>query len=102
MTAEKDHDKIAHDFGDAVNRTPAELEKWLKTQESKDVGWTYAGEHESVGHESGRHIIAIKHKKKPTSRMPITRICARSSATCTATWRNGRKAMSARRAGATR
>ena len=59
-----DHDTIAHDFAKAVNMTPAELERWLATKESQDVGWTHAGESEAVGHQSGRHIVAILRKKK--------------------------------------
>jgi hypothetical protein len=35
-----DHDRIAKDFQAAVNMTPAELEKWLETEESQSVGWT--------------------------------------------------------------
>jgi len=48
-------------FDDVVNMAPKELEDWLQTDESKEVGW---GEGESVGHESGRRIVAIKRKKK--------------------------------------
>jgi hypothetical protein len=48
-------------FEDAVNMAPKELEDWLATDESKEVGW---GDGESVGHESGRRIVAIKRKKK--------------------------------------
>ena len=57
-------------FQDAVNMTPAELEKWLDTDDSKKVGYVDGanksdpGGKESIGHESGRHIIAIKRKKK--------------------------------------
>jgi hypothetical protein len=54
-------------FHDAVNMTPAALEKWLGTDESKEVGWKGEDGHgagESVGHESGRHIVAILRKKK--------------------------------------
>ena len=43
--------------------TPTELERWLGTDESQAVGW--GGEDgESVGHESGRRIVAIKRKKQ--------------------------------------
>jgi hypothetical protein len=59
-----DRDEIWKDFGDAVNMTPSALEKWLETEESRGVGWTHEGESESVGHDSGRKIVAIKHKKK--------------------------------------
>lgn len=43
---------------------PAELEKWLKTDKSKAVGWSGDGGGETVGHHSGRRIVEIKHKKK--------------------------------------
>jgi hypothetical protein len=59
-----DHDRIAKDFQAAVNMTPAELEKWLETEESQSVGWTREGEGESVGHHSGRRIVEIKRSKK--------------------------------------
>ncbi|WP_201837595.1 DUF3140 domain-containing protein [Microvirga zambiensis] len=59
-----DQDKIAKDFQEAVNMAPAELEKWLETDESRSVGWTKEGEGESVGHHSGRRIVAIKRKQK--------------------------------------
>ncbi len=52
---------VREDFEDAVNMAPKELEDWLETDESKEVGW---GEGESVGHESGRRIVEIKRKKK--------------------------------------
>lgn len=46
------------EFGELVNMKPAELEKWLATDESRD-----AGEHkdggESTGHASGRRIVEI-------------------------------------------
>lgn len=49
--------EIAKDFGEAVNMTPAALEKWLKTEESRAVGT-------GVGHDEGERIVAIRHKKK--------------------------------------
>ena len=62
---------IAHDYKTAVNMTPAAIRKWLDTPESQSVGMTHEGEkitgpgeHEAVGHEMGRHILAI-HSKKP-------------------------------------
>ena len=60
----EDHDRIAKDFHEAVNMQPAELEKWLETDESRSVGWTKEGEGESIGHHSGRRIVEIKRKKK--------------------------------------
>ncbi|MER2998460.1 DUF3140 domain-containing protein [Pontibacter populi] len=67
--AQTDFDKEAReqiykDFKEAVNMTPSELEKWLKTDESKEVGYKEDDDSESVGHESGRKIIQILHKKK--------------------------------------
>jgi hypothetical protein len=59
-----DRDKIWDDFGEAVNMSSAELEKWLKSDESKAVGWSGDGGGETVGHHSGRRIVEIKHKKK--------------------------------------
>ncbi len=70
MAQDDDHAEIAKDFDAAVNMTPAELERWLKTEESRSVGWaggepkSAPGGEESVGHKSGAHIVAIKHKKK--------------------------------------
>jgi Protein of unknown function (DUF3140) len=54
-------DDVHAEFSDAVNMAPKALEDWLQTEESKEVGW---GEGESVGHESGRRIVAINRKKK--------------------------------------
>lgn len=62
MTGE-DKKRIRRDFDEAVNMTPAELERWLKTDESREVGRTREGESESVGHQSGGRIVEIKHKK---------------------------------------
>ncbi|MBM6595627.1 DUF3140 domain-containing protein [Microvirga pudoricolor] len=59
-----DRDEVEKDFKEAVNMQPAELEKWLESEESRSVGWTHDGEGESVGHHSGRMIVEIKRKKK--------------------------------------
>lgn len=56
-----DKDDTWSEWQDLVNMTPSALKKWLDTDESKSVG---AGEGESVGHKSGRHILRIKDKKK--------------------------------------
>ncbi|RSN32539.1 DNA-binding protein [Amycolatopsis sp. WAC 04169] len=57
-------DKDVHaEFGEAVNMTAGELEKWLKTDESRDAGQHKDGG-ESVGHESGRRIVTILRTKK--------------------------------------
>jgi hypothetical protein len=63
-TDEIDRDDIKKEFDKAVNMTPAELENWLGTEESRSVGWIHDGESEAVGHQSGKRIVVIKHKKK--------------------------------------
>ncbi|MFJ8074417.1 DUF3140 domain-containing protein [Streptomyces sp. NPDC096176] len=50
-------------FHEAVNMTAGELEKWLETDESKSVG-QWDGDGESVGHASGRRIVALLRTKK--------------------------------------
>lgn len=52
------------EFKKAVNMTPKGLETWLQTEESKKVGYKEGGAGESVGHESGRHIVKILEKKE--------------------------------------
>lgn len=61
--------KIVSDFAAAVNMTAEELEQWLRTPESKAVGWKGKdGERtESVGHASGRRIVEIL--RTPRSRL---------------------------------
>jgi hypothetical protein len=60
---ETEKKEIYTDFKELVNISASELEKWLKTDESKKVGWD-SGDGESVGHKSGEKIISILHKKK--------------------------------------
>ena len=62
--AEDERAEIAKAFGEAVNMTPAALDKWLASEESRSVGWTHEGESEAVGHQEGRRIVAIKRKRK--------------------------------------
>ncbi|NJC32559.1 hypothetical protein GGR88_000033 [Sphingomonas jejuensis] len=59
--------EIAKNFDQAVNMAPAELEKWLDSDDSKAVGWKGDDGHgsgESVGHKAGARIVEIKRKKK--------------------------------------
>ena len=58
-----DPDQVRRDFREAVNMTPGQLEKWLDTEESKQVGQKDGGS-ESVGHESGRRIVALLRTKQ--------------------------------------
>lgn len=62
----KDAEGIRAEFRKAVNMTASELEKWLKTDDSKRVGANNGskggsndGGGESVGHKSGRRIVRI-------------------------------------------
>jgi Protein of unknown function (DUF3140) len=52
------HEDVRRDFEKAVNMAPAELEKWLETEESMSVGEADGGG-ESKGHESGRRIVEV-------------------------------------------
>ena len=65
--ADDEREQVYKDFQDAVNMTPAELEKFLGSEDSKRVGWKGEdgkGSGESVGHEMGRHTVELKRKKK--------------------------------------
>ena len=57
-------DDVYADFRDAVNMTASELEKWLETDESREVGQKASDGGESVGHDSGRKIVKILGTKK--------------------------------------
>jgi len=59
----KDTKSVIDEFHQAVNMTPKEIESWLKTAESKEVGQK-DGEEESIGHKSGQKIIEILNKKQ--------------------------------------
>lgn len=50
------------EFKNTVNMTAGELEKWLQTDESKEVGQK-SGNGESTGHASGRRIIELLKAK---------------------------------------
>lgn len=51
------------EFRDTVNMSAGELEKWLKTDESKSVGQKPDGD-ESTGHASGRRIVELLQTNK--------------------------------------
>lgn len=59
----KDTKSVIDEFHQVVNMKPKELESWLDTDESKEVGQK-DGDDESIGHKSGRHIIELLQKKK--------------------------------------
>ena len=47
------------EFKELVNMTPKTLERWLASDESKQVGQKKAESDESIGHASGRRIIKL-------------------------------------------
>ena len=57
----KSDEQVAQEFDEAVNMSRKELEEWLETDESKEVGQR-DGRGESKGHESGRKIVEILGK----------------------------------------
>ena len=67
--ASDEHREIEKSFKAVVNMTPAALETWLDSDESKSVGWAdgtnkkSSGGTEAVGHKEGHRIVEIKHKK---------------------------------------
>ena len=60
-----DRQTIAAAFARAVNMDAAEIEAWLQTRESRSVGFRREGATESVGHASGRRIVAILRTPEP-------------------------------------
>lgn len=56
--------EILRDFREAVNMTPAQIEKWLDTKESREVGFKENEDDESIGHKSGKRIVKILEKKQ--------------------------------------
>ena len=63
MSAADDRDDVRREFGDVVTMTPKQLEDWLETDESREVGQKSDGG-ESTGHESGRRIVELLRTKK--------------------------------------
>ena len=62
-TPQDERERTRQEFRAAVNMTPSALERWLQSEESRQVGFTHEGDQESVGHESGRRIVELLHKK---------------------------------------
>ncbi|TGZ84620.1 hypothetical protein EX30DRAFT_337121 [Ascodesmis nigricans] len=64
-TTMKDTSTVISEFNELVNMNVPELQDWLKTEASTSSGWHHnAGDSETVGHASGRHIVEIL-KKNP-------------------------------------
>jgi hypothetical protein len=64
VTAAPDRARIRRDFATAVNMTADALAAWLETEQSRRVGFKREGATESVGHASGRRIVAILGKRR--------------------------------------
>lgn len=60
-----DPGRLAEDFAAAVNMDADELEQWLETPESLGVGQKKHPNGESIGHASGRRIVAILRRGRP-------------------------------------
>ena len=63
MTAQAPHETFA-DFKQVVNMSASALAAWLKTDASKAVGFKTSESGESVGHRSGKKIIAMLGKSQ--------------------------------------
>jgi len=50
------------EFRDTVNMTAGQLEKWLRTDESKEGGQKSGGE--SMGHANGGRIVSLLRSTK--------------------------------------
>lgn len=57
-------DEVVAEFRARVNMTPVELRRWLETDRSREVGFRRPGQTESVGHASGRRILALLAKRR--------------------------------------
>ncbi len=62
MASGKSREDVWREWKALVNIAPAELERWLDTDESKAVGDSDSGE--STGHKSGKRIVEIKRTNK--------------------------------------
>jgi hypothetical protein len=60
---DKEREESREDFHELVNMKPAELEKWLASEPSRDAGQHKDGG-ESTGHASGRRIVDILRTNK--------------------------------------
>lgn len=61
---DKEKKEVYGEFNDVVNMSASALEKWLDTDESKEVGQKKDGNDESTGHQSGRKIIKLLGQKQ--------------------------------------
>lgn len=59
----ENRDATIKEFEEVVNMTASEIDRWLETEESQEVGQKDGGG-ESTGHQSGRRIISLLRTKK--------------------------------------
>ena len=55
-------DEVWDDWRESVTMAPADLERWLETDDSRRVGDSDGGE--STGHRSGRRIVRLLRTRK--------------------------------------
>ena len=60
--AKKEPKEVISDFRSHVNMSVKELQEWLETDKSQEIGWNPEGG-ESKGHQSGRYICELLPKK---------------------------------------
>lgn len=58
-----EHEETRRAFADAVNLTASELQDWLGTGQSREVGQKGGDGGESTGHEMGRRIVHLLGKE---------------------------------------
>src|SRR4051794_37597059 len=63
--APPDPQTVASAFAAAVNMSADEIEAWLETPQSRQVGFRREEADESAGHASGRRIAAILRTQEP-------------------------------------
>ncbi len=63
MMSDEDKSTIK-EFKEAVNMSPKELEAWLGTDTSEEVGYKANEGNESIGHKSGQRIVELLKKKQ--------------------------------------
>ncbi len=62
VMTKKDPQEVISDFRSHVNMSVKELQEWLETDKSQEIGWNPEGG-ESKGHQSGRYICELLPKK---------------------------------------
>jgi hypothetical protein len=90
---EQKRKEMFQEFKQLVNITPAQLKKWLEKEEPQSAGFKNEGESESVGHQSGKRIIAILETKQADLTENDYGHTTKGIATLNATGRKSRRVM---------